>query len=43
MLDGKITSDIMPLSDQEVKKELAKAQTRMKVIVERKPSMSLIP
>ena len=28
MLDGKITSDTMPLSDQEVKKELAKAQTR---------------
>lgn len=41
MLDGKITSDTMPLSDQEVKKELAKAQTRDESNRrKKKPSMS---
>ena len=41
MLDGEITSDSMPLSDEEMKKEVAKAQSREeKNCRKKKPSMS---
>lgn len=42
MLDGKIISDSMPLSEEEVKEEIAKARTREEVnSKKKKPSMSL--
>lgn len=41
MLDGKITSDSMPLTDEEVKKEVAKAQSREESnSKKKKPAMS---